>query len=169
METIRPLLIKYIYIAAITIIFLTYLQVPSVALSTSLILALFVTLALYFAGDRFLLPRFGTVASAIGNFVIAAVILSLSNAFVRETITTGAILASSAVIGVAEWFFFRYARSEVTPAMEGGDVSSFAEFLGEPGMGTEGENKSEEGFGHTEEHHEGQEQHENPEHPENEG
>jgi ABC-type nickel/cobalt efflux system permease component RcnA len=167
-ETVRPLLIKYIYIAAITIIFLTYLQVPSVALGTSLILAVFVTLALYFAGDRFLLPRFGTVASAIANFVIAAVILSLSNAFVREPITTGAILASAAVIGVAEWFFFRYARSEVTPAMEGGDVTSFSEFLGEP-LGHEGENQGQGDNHHVEEQHEQHEHHEHQEQPENEG
>ncbi len=165
METIRPLLIKYIYIAAITIIFLTYLQVPSITLGTSLILALFVTLALYFAGDRFLLPRFGTVASAIANFVIAAVILSLSNAFVAEPITTSAILASSAVIGVAEWFFFRYARSEVTPNVVGNDVGNFAEFLGEPALVNEGDSQGEE-VPHTEEHHEHNEQ---PEHPENEG
>jgi hypothetical protein len=169
METIRPLLIKYIYIAAITIIFLTYLQVPSVALGTSLILALFVTLALYFAGDRFLLPRFGTVASAIANFVIAAVILSLSNAFTREPITTGAILSSAAVIGVAEWFYFRYARSEVTPAMEGGEVTSFAEFLGEPAVGNEGESQGEENVHHMEEQPEHQEHQEHQEHPENEG
>ncbi|HOL18334.1 MAG TPA: DUF2512 family protein [Bacillota bacterium] len=139
METARPLIIKYIYIAAITIIFLTYLQVPSVALGTSLILSVFIALALYFAGDRFLLPRFGTVASAIANFVIAAVIFSLANAFVREPVTTGTILAASAVIGVAEWFYFRYARSEVTPATEGEDFSSFAEFLGEPAPGNEEE------------------------------
>lgn len=163
METVRPLLIKYIYIAAITIIFLTYLQVPSVALGNSLILALFLTLALYFAGDRYLLPRFGTVASAIANFVIAAIILSLSNAFVREPITTGTILSSTAVIGVAEWFYFRYARSEITPGMAGGDVSTFAEFLGEPSPDSD--------MGHQGEEHEGYppEHGKQPDHSEHEG
>jgi hypothetical protein len=131
MEHIRPLIIKYIYIAAITIIFLTFLLVPSVNLGTSMIIALFVTLVLYFAGDRYLLPRFGTLAAAIANFVIAAVVLSLANAFVREPLGTGVILATAAVIGVAEWFYFRYARAEVSPALEGGEIASFPEFLGE--------------------------------------
>jgi hypothetical protein len=131
MEHIRPLIIKYIYTAAITIIFLTYLLVPSVSLGSSMIIALFITLVLYFAGDRFLLPRFGTLAAAIANFVIAAVVLSLANAFVREPLGTGVILATAAVIGVAEWFFFRYARTEVSPAAEGGEIASFPEFLGD--------------------------------------
>ena len=128
MVQIRPLLIKYIYTAAITILFLTYLLEPGVALTTSLIAALFITLILYLAGDRFLLPRFGSIATAIANFVLAAIVLALANGFVREEITTASILATAAVIGVAEWLFFRFARSEVA---EGSDISSFAEFLGD--------------------------------------
>ncbi len=162
METARPLIIKYIYIAAISIIFLTYLQVPSISLGASLILSVFITLALYFAGDRFLLPRFGTVASAIANFVIAAVIFSLANAFVREPVHTGTILAASAVIGVAEWFYFRYVLGEATPVAEGEDFSSFAEFLGEPAPGNEAENPGAEG-GQPQEHHD------QPDNPESEG
>ncbi|MEW5786002.1 MAG: DUF2512 family protein [Bacillota bacterium] len=138
MEQIRPLLIKYIYTAAITILILTYLLVPSVALGSSLIIALFITLVLYYAGDRFLLPRFGTVATAIANFVLAAIVLAVANGFVREPITTGSILTAAVVIGVAEWFFYRYARSEVSPATAGGDITSFAEFLGEDNPGETG-------------------------------
>lgn len=150
MEHIRPLLIKYIYTAAITIIFLTYLLVPAVDLGASLLVALFITLVLYFAGDRFILPRFGTLSAAIANFVLAAVVLALANAFVREPIGTGAILATAAVIGVAEWIFFRYARAAVIPGAEGQEMASVPEFLGDNqpqpenrGEGQEGEQQPE--------------------------
>jgi hypothetical protein len=156
MEQIRPLLIKYIYTAAITILFLTYLLEPAVALTASLIVSLFITLILYYAGDRFLLPRFGSIATAIANFVLAAIVLTLANGFVREDITTGSILATAAVIGVAEWFFFRFARSEVNPSVVGNDVSSFAEFLGDnpdENPAVEAENPGE--MQHQDEHGEG--------------
>lgn len=113
MEQLRPIIIKYIYIAAITLIFLTYLMVPSVALGSSLVIALFITLLLYYAGDRFMLPRFGALATAIGNFVIAALAYSVANLFVREPISVAAIFAAAAVIGVVEWFYFRFARGAV--------------------------------------------------------
>ena len=130
MEHIRPLIIKYIYIAAITIIFLTYLMAPSVAPGSSLVIAIFVTLVLYFAGDRFLLPRFGALTTAIASFELASVILSLANGFVREPITVGSLLAPAAVIGVVEWFYFRYAQPEVTPAFEGGQAGAFPDISG---------------------------------------
>ncbi len=139
MEQIRPLLIKYIYTAAITIIFLTYLLVPSVPLVNSMIIALFITLILYYAGDRFILPRFGTLATAISNFVFAAIVLAVANGFVPETLTSGIVLAAAAVIGVTEWFFFRYARSEVASSVDVGDLTAFPEFLGESPVGSEGE------------------------------
>lgn len=142
MEYIRPLLIKFIYTAAITIVFLTYLLVPSVAIGSSLIVALFITLVLYFAGDRFLLTRFGTLATAIANFVLAAVVLSLAGGFLTEPLGAGVILATAAVIGVAEWFFFRYARAEVSPALEGeGAMEMMPEFLGDEG--NQAENRDE--------------------------
>lgn len=119
MEEARPLIIKYIYIAAITAVFLTYLAVPSVALGSSLLIAMFVTLLLYFAGDRLLLPRLGITATVIANFIMAALALSISNMFVRLPITTGAIFATAAVIGVVEWFYYRFARGVTVGA--GGD------------------------------------------------
>lgn len=145
METIRPLIIKFIYIAAITIIFLTYLQIPAVPLGTSLILALFITPVLYLAGERYLLPQFGAAASAIANFVLAAIILSLSNTFVREQIAAGAILSAAAVIGAAEWFYFRYAPIVAAPAsaMEGGGANPFT-ILGEPAPEQAGESMNQE-------------------------
>ncbi|NLA26676.1 MAG: DUF2512 family protein, partial [Firmicutes bacterium] len=57
MEHIRPLVIKYIYTAAITVIFLSYLLIPAVPPGSSLVIALAVALVLYFLGDRILLPR----------------------------------------------------------------------------------------------------------------
>lgn len=149
MEHIRPLVIKYIYTAAITIIFLTYLLVPSVALGSSMIVALFITLVLYFAGDRFLLPRFGTLTMAIANFVLAAIVLSLANAFVTERISTGAILATAVVIGVAEWFFYRYVRTEISPGVEG-EITSLPEFLGENQPHPENQGEGHEGDHHPE-------------------
>lgn len=159
METIRPLIIRYLYIAAITIIFLTYLQIPAVPLGTSLILALFITPALYLAGERYLLPQFGAVASAIANFVLTAIILSLANTFVREQIATGAILSAAAATGVAEWFYFRYAPFMAAPAMEGGGASPF-KILGEPAPEQAGENMNQE---------QSEQQPEQPEQPRNEG
>ena len=91
MEHIRPLIIKFIYIAAITMIFLGYLLVPAVPMGSTLLIALVVTLVLYFAGDRYLLPRFGALPAAIANFIIAAVILVLAEPFVRQDIGAGGI------------------------------------------------------------------------------
>jgi hypothetical protein len=119
LEHIRPLIIKYIYLAAITIIFFTYLLVPSVPLSSSLVIALFATLVLYFVGDLFLQPRFGSVAAAIGNFILAAIVYSLASAFVQEPLTAGAVLAAAAVVGVVEWAYYRYAREMMVPAAAG--------------------------------------------------
>lgn len=113
MEHIRPLVIKYIYTAAITMIFLSHLLIPAVPLGSSLILALVVTAALYLAGDRYLLQRFGALLTAVGNFVIAAIILALAGPFLRQPVGAGAILATAAATGVAEWVYYRYIRSEV--------------------------------------------------------
>ena len=130
MEHIRPLIVKFIYTAAITMIFLSYLLIPAVPISSSLVIALVVTLVLYFAGDRYLLPRFGALPTAIANFIIAAVILVLAGPFVREDIGTGAVLATAAVIGVAEWVFFRYVRSEMGIVSETENMASAPEFFG---------------------------------------
>lgn len=161
MDYIRPLLIKFIYTAAITLVFLTYLLVPSVAIGSSLIIALFITLVLYFAGDRFLLTRFGTLATAIANFVLAAIVLSLAGGFLTEPLGAGVILATAAVIGVAEWFFFRYARAEVSPAIEGGGameaMEAMPEFLGDEGH--QPEQQEEGGAGNEEGNQEGMPEH----------
>ncbi len=130
MEHIRPLIIKFIYTAAITLIFLSYLLIPAVPLVSSLLIALVVTLVLYFLGDRFLLERFGALPTAIANFVVAAVILALAGPFVRQTVGAGAILATAAVIGVAEWIFYRYIHSEVGTAAGGGEIASAPDFFG---------------------------------------
>lgn len=114
-------MIKYIYIAAITLIFFSYLMIPSLGLGTSLVMALFVTLVLYFAGDRFLLPRFGALATAIGNFILAVLAFSVSNLFVREPLATAAVFAAAAVIGVVEWFYFRYVRGATIGATTAGE------------------------------------------------
>ncbi|HOB87730.1 MAG TPA: DUF2512 family protein [Bacillota bacterium] len=130
MEHIRPLIIKFIYIAAITMIFLGYLLVPAVPMGSTLLIALVVTLVLYFAGDRYLLPRFGALPAAIANFIIAAVILVLAEPFVRQDIGAGGILATAAVIGVAEWVFFRYLRSQMGMVTEEENMASAPEFFG---------------------------------------
>ncbi len=113
MEHIRPLVIKYIYTAAITMIFLSHLLIPAVPLGSSLIIALFVTAALYLAGDRYLLQRFGALLTSVGNFVIAAIILALAGPFVRQAVGAGAVLATAAATGVAEWVYYRYIRTEI--------------------------------------------------------
>ncbi len=119
MEHIRPLVIKYIYTAAITVIFLSYLLIPAVPPGSSLVIALAVALVLYFLGDRILLPRFGILPTAIANFIMAAVVLALATSFLRQATGTGVILATAAVTGVAEWIFYRYVRGEIGAALEG--------------------------------------------------
>ena len=94
-------------------IFLSHLLIPAVPLGSSLIIALVVTAALYFAGDRYLLQRFGTLLTTVGNFVIAAIILALAGPFLRQPVGAGAILATAATTGVAEWVYYRYIRSEI--------------------------------------------------------
>ncbi len=150
MEHIRPLIIKFIYTAAITMIFLSYLLIPAVPMGSSLVIALVVTLVLYFVGDRYLLPRFGALPTAIANFIMAAVILALAGPFVRQTIGTGAILATAAVTGVAEWVFYRYVRGEIGTAAEGGEMASAPDFFG----GGEAPQESEERGGDHGEGHE---------------
>ena len=130
MDHARPLLIKFIYIAAITMLFLSHLLIPAVPHGSSLIIALAVTAVLYLAGDLYLLPRLGALPTAIANFIIATVILALAGSFVRQPIGAGAILATAAVMGAAEWLFYRYLRDEVAaPAGEEGILAS-PEFLG---------------------------------------
>lgn len=131
LEHIRPLVIKYIYTAAITVIFLSYLLIPAIPLGSSLVIALVVALVLYFVGDRLLLMRFGALPTAIANFVMAAVVLALAGPFVRQTIGTGAILATSAVTGVAEWIFYRYIRTEIGAGGDGGEMAPAPNFFGD--------------------------------------
>ncbi len=138
MEQIRPLLIKFIYIAAITMIFLSYLLIPAVSLGSSLIIALAVTVVLFFVGDQYLLTRLGALPTAIVNFIVAAVVLALGGSFLRRPIGAGVILATAAVIGVAEWIYFRYIRSEIGALGEGEEILSAPEFLGEEGVLPEG-------------------------------
>lgn len=130
MDHARPLLIKFIYIAAITMIFLSHLLIPAVPHASSLIIALVVTAVLYFAGDLYLLPRLGALPTAIANFIVATVILALAGSFVRQPIGAGAILATAAVIGVAEWLFYRYLRDEVSTSAEGREMLASPEFPG---------------------------------------
>lgn len=137
-DQIRPLLIKFVYIAAITMIFLSFLLSPAVPVGSALIIALVTAVVLYFVGDRFLLQRLGALPTAIVNFIVAAVILALGSPFVSQPIGAGAILATAAVIGVAEWVYYRYIRDEISaPAGEEGMLSS-PEFLGGSGPATGG-------------------------------
>lgn len=138
MEHIKPLLIKFIYIAAITMIFLSYLLIPAVPLGSSLILALVATVVLYFVGDQYLLTRLGALPTAIVNVIVAAVILALGGSFLRRPIGAGVILATAAVIGVAEWIYFRYIRGEIGTLAGGDEVLSATEFLGGDGVLPEG-------------------------------
>lgn len=157
MEHIRPLVIKYIYTAAITAILLTYILVPSVALGTSLVIALFVTLALYFVGDLIILPRYGNVPAVVANFVMAAVILALANAFTVETISFAAAIVTAVGIGIAEWFFHRYVlESEAIGAGAGEKVHLFGS-PEEGDMGSPEEHQPHEEGHHEEGHHEGAE------------
>jgi hypothetical protein len=147
LDHVRPLLIKFIYIAAITMIFFSHLLLPAVPMGSSLVIALVTTAVLYFAGDLYLLPRLGVLLTAIANFIIAIVILALGSSFVRQPIGAGAVLATAAVIGVAEWIFYRYIRDEIGTSAEGKEMLSSPEFLG--GEGTppeegEGEQSPEE-------------------------
>ena len=129
MEHVRPLVIKYIYTAAITMIFLSHLLIPAVPLGSSLIIALVVTAALYLAGDRYLLQRFGGLLTAVGNFIIAAIVLALAGPFLRQPVGAGAILATAAATGVAEWVYYRYIRSEVDIGETEGNPASGQDFF----------------------------------------
>jgi hypothetical protein len=155
LEHIRPLIVKFIYTAAITMIFLSYLLIPAVPMGSSLVIALVVTLVLYFLGDRYLLPRFGALPAAIANFIAAAVILVLAGPFLRENIGTGAVLATAAVIGVAEWVFFRYVHGEIGAVSEAGNMASKPEFFGGGDSPPESDDS---GAGRSEEHEERPEQ-----------
>lgn len=155
MEHIKPLIIKFIYIAAITMIFLSYLLLPAVPPGSSLVVALVITLVLYFAGDRYLLSNFGALPTAIANLIMAAVILALAGSFVRQPIGAGAVLATAAVIGVAEWIYFRYLRSEIGAIAEGEEMTSGPEFFSRGKTSLESEESRSD---HSEEHEDGPEQ-----------
>jgi len=135
MDQIKPIIIKFIYIAAITLIFLTYLLVPSVPIAASLVTSVAVTLVLYYVGDRFILTRYGALTAAIANFVLASLVFSLARSFIRQPLSAGAIFSSAAVIGVAEWFYYRYAME--APVMEGEAGEIQASNAGEHREGTE--------------------------------
>lgn len=129
-EHIRPLLVKFIYIAAITVIFLSFLLIPAVPLGSSVVIALVAAVVLYFVGDIYLLARLGALPTAIINFIVAAVILALGGSFLRRPIGAGVILATAAVIGVAEWIYFRYIRDEIGTPAGGEELLAAPEFLG---------------------------------------
>lgn len=137
MDQIRPVVIKFIYIAAVTLIFLTYLLVPSVPILASLVVSVVVTLVLYYIGDRFILTRYGALTASVANFVLAALVFSLARSFIRQPLSAGAIFSSAAVIGVAEWFYYRYARE--APVMEGEVGGGQAPGPGEHQEGGEGQ------------------------------
>ncbi len=125
MDQVRPVVIKFIYIAAITLIFFTFLLVPSLSILSSLVMSAVVTLVLFFVGDRFILTRFGALTSSIANFVLAALVFSLAGSFISRPLSAGAIFSAAAVIGVAEWFYYRYVQEAPIMAGEsgGGDQS----------------------------------------------
>lgn len=112
------LLIKYIYTAVITSVLLTYLLVPSISLVASLIVAAFVTLASYFIGDLYVLPRMGNLGAVVVKFALAAVIFGLSNLFMAEVVTFSMAVVTAVVIAVAEWFSHRYLTMDVDTAAE---------------------------------------------------
>lgn len=116
MNHITSLVIKYIYTAAISAILLTFLIVPSITLGASLGIALALTLALYFLGDQYILPRFGNLPTVIFDFVLAAVIISLANLFMVQTVTFGAAVVTGIVIAAAEWVFHQYVMTDIEPA-----------------------------------------------------
>ncbi len=121
MDQIRPVVIKFAYIAAITLIFLTFLLTPSVPILASLGISVVITLVLFYAGDRFALPRYGALTASIANFVLAALVYSLARSFVTQPLSGGVVFSSAAVIGVAEWFYYRFIQ--FSPLM-GGDLPS---------------------------------------------
>lgn len=112
------LLIKYIYTAVITSVLLTYLLIPSISLVASLIVAAFVTLASYFVGDLYVLPRVGSLGAVIVKFALAAAIFGLSNLFMSEVVTFSMAVVTAAVIAAAEWFSHRYLTMDVDTATE---------------------------------------------------
>ncbi|MFY9113949.1 MAG: DUF2512 family protein [Dethiobacteria bacterium] len=112
------LLIKYVYTAVITSVLLTYLLVPSISLGASLIVAVFVTLALYYLGDLYVLPRIGSLGAVFVEFIVAAVIFGLSNLFMTEIVTFSMAVVTAAIIAAAEWFFHRYLSMNIDAAVE---------------------------------------------------
>ena len=134
MDQIRPLVIKFIYIAAISLIFLTFLLVPSVPLLSTLVMAAVITLVLYYIGDRFILPQYGALTASIATFVLAALVISLAGSFIRQSLTAGAVFSTAAVIGVAEWFYYRYVRE--SPMLKG-EILSQPESTDEGGEETD--------------------------------
>ena len=136
MDQLRPIVIKFIYIAAITLIFLTFLLVPSVPILASLGVSVVITLVLFYAGDRFVLPRYGALTASIANFVLSALVYSLARSFITQPLSGGAIFSSAAVIGVAEWFYYRFIQfSPVMGGEIGGDQSPGSDQPQEGGEG----------------------------------
>jgi K+-sensing histidine kinase KdpD len=115
MRHTNALILKYILTAVVMLIFLTLLLSPSVSWITSLVIALFVTGISYAAGDLFILPRYGTTAATVSDFIMAAVIIWIASSFIARAIPAGTIIATAFFIGVAEWFFHRYLQGESVP------------------------------------------------------
>ncbi len=106
------ILIKFIYTAAITATMLTFLAQPALALSSSLLIALLLTFALYLAGDLMVLPRYGNQVTVVFDFVLTSILLGFSNLVMPQTAPLGGVITSAIIIAAAEWLFHSMLQQE---------------------------------------------------------
>lgn len=114
MKHIRALLIKLVFIEALTLAIL--LPAARVSTGQALAVGLVSTALLYLTGDLIILPLLGNLAATIADFGLATLIVWFSPLYTgARSVTLGTALMLAAAIGVAEYFFHRYLRQNVLP------------------------------------------------------
>ncbi|HBC94519.1 MAG TPA: hypothetical protein DCZ10_16860 [Pelotomaculum sp.] len=105
---VTALLIKFIMIAIISIVLLPlFSQITAIQ---AFVIALVLTIVAYFAGDLWILQRYGNVYTTIADVVIAVLVIGIADQILHYTMTiTGAgWIITLALLAFGEWYFHKY-------------------------------------------------------------
>lgn len=120
MKHVTAMVLKYVFIAAITTAILS--GVLGYDVGSSLWVSLILTLALYVLGDMMILPSMGNMTATLADAGVALLLVSLAPLYSGvDAVPFTSALAVAALIGVAEYFFHGYLQRTVLPGPVSGE------------------------------------------------
>lgn len=138
----RAFLLKWIVTAVV--LFSIFSAFYGASLMNILIMSILVAGVAFFAGDLFILPRFGNLVAVVADFMLAALtIWIVSSLLIRVgTNTTIASFTAAGMLTVTEPFFHLYMLNRYFSSDETEDDNQYR-VLHEPGLQTEFAQESE--------------------------